>query len=791
MIRTWLAFVVGCVLSGSALAVVTIGSNTLTLTRGGAPGVIEITITPDAVQDTQTVSSSFNLPAGVVSTGNAQQQVNCTVNNSTFTVSNNPAITVESKCRIEVQANANATLGIFPFQGATCTPTACTLAAQSGRLEILDAPNIPPTLSTSPQPNSTITAAASGVFAPIVVNISGGSGSGAAATSTISNCNVNASSNAASIANRATTGPPPLVGAQIPGSVSTITIPACVPAPTATTATLNCSQTIGTAPTTQLNWPLICPARAAANSGATITGQLGTGVTSFTSGVGVTYAGAGTAVIAITRAPGVGTLVANPLNGGNGTIFNFTYTPPPSATLAIQDSGTAEIRENGVLINTVAITINLAAAAPVVPPGTPNATVLPGVQLDPIAAPAVAPVSAQCATAAANSDLARQCALISASNNVDAVTQALRAISSEELATVATNGQDNLNFAANGASNRLASLRGSATRQSVDDMAFNYDGKQIPMGALAATLGLTQGDGEQNGGGLLDQRFGLFGQLLVRSGDRDSLSQGGRVLESGFDFDGWQFLVGADYRFTPDFVAGLALGGGKIDADLIGGTGFLDTRSRSIALYASFAPSPESYVEVAYTHLRNKYDQGRLIDFTLIGGSSSVASGETDGTQHSLSLSGGYSLAFGATTLTPSVRISSGNTKVDGFDERGTSPFILRLPNQDFDSLQYALGINVQRAISLDSGVFAPFASLELIHEQKNSADLLRPTFLSTGIAAPVVNIAATDSSFGRGELGFLMVREGGWQFAISYSRTLGFELLSSAILSLSGRVEF
>lgn len=790
MFRNTFLAVTLCLISPAALAVATVGSNTITLVRGGAPAVVEITITPAAIPDTQTVTAPFSLPSGVTPTNN-QPQVNCTITvngaAADFTVSNNPTIQTVSICRLQVQATANAALGIFPFQGAFCDATTCTLAPQAGHIEVVDPPATPPTLTPSPAAGSTITAAASGAFAPIVVSASGGSGTGAAATSVINNCAISGSSNLAAIANTSTSGTQLFIGTQPPGASSNITIPACVPAGVVATATLVCSQSIGNAPGAAINWPLVCPARTPVVSAVSISGQLGTS-TSYASAVGVSYTGGATAVAAVITPPATGTLSVNPQSGGNGTLFNFVYTPPAGATQAIEHSAIVEIRENGALLNTVNVSISLSA---VVAPGTPNPSVLPGVQLDPVAAPAIAPVAAQCASASANSELARQCALISASNDVAAVTQALRAVSSEELATVVSSGQDNLNFAANGAGNRLAALRGGATRQSVDDMAFNIDGQQVPMGALAALLGVNSTDETVGSGGLTDQRLGIFGQVLIRNGDRDALTQNGRVLESGFDFDGWQFLLGGDYRFSNDFVAGMAVGGGKIDADLDGGVGFLDTKSRSIAVYASFAPSAQSYVEFAYTHLRNKYDQARAIDLRAIGGISSIANGSTKGRQHSFGLSAGYSFAFGATSLTPNLRLSSGSTRVDGFDERGSSPFLLRLPRQEFESLQYALGVNLQHAVSIDAGVFAPFANFEYVHEQKDSSNALIPTFLSSGIAAPTVQIADSDSNFGRGEVGFLLVREGGWQFAASYSRTLAFDLLSSGSISLSGRVEF
>jgi len=420
---------------------------------------------------------------------------------------------------------------------------------------------------------------------------------------------------------------------------------------------------------------------------------------------------------------------------------------------------------------------------------------------DPVAMNAIVPVNNLCSGATTGTALDQQCKLITDSNaSATTVVTALRAVSAEELSTIVTNGQDNLNFAHAGVTSRLSALRGGARGQSVNNMAFNYDGKQIPTGALVGTLGallgIAQYDEAAAGGGLLDQRLGFFGQALVRRGDRDVT-----LTESGYDFDGYQAVFGVDYRFTNRFVAGLALGGGKINADLGGSGGKLDTRARFFTGFASVAPSDRVYLEFALTRLRNDYKQERVIDLSGLRGASgvqgtrSVAFGDTSGNQTKASLAAGYSYNFGATSVTPNLHLSFGQTRVDGFNEAGASPFLLRIPNQSFDSLQYALGVNLQRTISLETGVFAPYANFELVFESKNDAFTINTCFIRAadcaGNNAISVNIAKADSRFGRSELGFTYLTEDGLQLGMAYTETLGYSFLTSRSFSLMGRYEF
>ena len=386
--------------------------------------------------------------------------------------------------------------------------------------------------------------------------------------------------------------------------------------------------------------------------------------------------------------------------------------------------------------------------------------------------------------------------------------QLLRATAAEENSTATSSSQDNLNFANTGASARLSALRGGASGVSVDDMAFNIGGQQIPTGALVgavgALLGITQSDAADAGGGLLDNRWGLFFTGIARDGNRDAVrgtlangatcvAAAGRdcVTESGFDFDGWQALMGVDFRFSPKFVAGLALGAGKISAELGAAGGGLESRSRLASIYGSLIPSANTYLDFTYTRLNNRYEQFRVIDLRAGNSEFFDARAKYRGSQNSVSLSGGYVFGFGANSFTPNVRISTGRTTIDAFSKTGRSIFNLNIKEQKFNSLQYAVGFNFNRAISFESGVLLPYVNFELTRENKNKDLTLTPTFVRNGVNAAPINISKADSSFGRGELGFTFVREGGWQFGLSYSQTLAYQYLSSRSIQLTGRIEF
>lgn len=423
---------------------------------------------------------------------------------------------------------------------------------------------------------------------------------------------------------------------------------------------------------------------------------------------------------------------------------------------------------------------------------------------DPVAAAAVAPFAATCAAEAArplaqqNAELIAQCRAITNSTTAATVIGALRAISGEEVSSQLTSSQDNANFMTQGVSQRLAALRGGATNQSIEDLAFQINGQSLPGQALAALLGLSAsaaqdgsaGDGtDRASGGLLDARLGVFLNITARDGDRDA-----NQFEVGFDYEGFQALAGVDYRFTERFVGGVALGFGKIDTDLDLAAGFLDTQSFSGTVYGSFAPTENWYADFALGYMANDYDQGRVVDLRTLGTGFArrVAVGSTDGTQWSVSGSTGYVFAFGATSLTPNLRMSYARTEIDGFTESGGGINDLIFPDQAFRSLQFAAGTQLSRAISLDSGVLSPYINLEIARELQNDAYSFAPQLrLRPERPSTPVFINASDRTFGRGEVGLLYLRPRGLQWSLSYSQMLGYRDLSARNLQLGLRLEF
>ena len=566
-----------------------------------------------------------------------------------------------------------------------------------------------------------------------------------------------------------------------------LNLPACVPQAAVVNASLTCQEFRASPPNFLRQFNLRCPALAAGPNrppqgpvSAAISGTVGQGTPA-------------QATITVSDQDNDQLTARIKQQGNNGVCsvttaatgaFLVTYVPGANVSGALSDTCIVEIADGrGGLLN-VTVTVGLAANVPI---GALNPTVQAAVMQDPIAGPAAAANQANCASSSDATVLA-QCAAISAATDPATVVAVLRAITGEEASSQVTSSQDSANFVNQGVTGRLGALHGGV-RSTLDDVALNFNGKQIPMSALASVLGWQAADEQDAPGGLLDNRLSGFLTGTIRNGERDESG-----FEVGFDYDGIQVVGGMDYRFSERFVGGAALGYGKVETELGRNAGALDTKTLSGTLYGSYLPSDRLYLDFALGLLKNDYDQQRTIDLSALGGNfrRTVAISNTRGKQISLSSSVGYNFSRGATSITPNARISHARTDIDGYSEFGGGINDLVYPEQDFKSLQFSLGVNLSHAISTSRGVIQPYTNLEFSREQKNDAFSfvprlrVRPTQSSTPIF-----IEASDRAFGRAEFGLLFLTGGGWQISTSYTQILGYEDLTARSFQLIGRREF
>lgn len=331
--------------------------------------------------------------------------------------------------------------------------------------------------------------------------------------------------------------------------------------------------------------------------------------------------------------------------------------------------------------------------------------------------------------------------------------------------------------------NRLAALRGGALRQSTStDLSLTIrDASGIP-------LLLQLQDPADTGGGLFDQRLSGFLAADLGRGDRDV-----RPRESGFEYDRFGATGGLDYRFSERFVAGAALGYNRFEADLDQAGGSLDASIRALTVYASFAPTPAAYLEGSIGIADFSFDQSRRISYNVAGRSlDRLAVSDFDAEQLIATSAVGYVWALGEWSLTPSLNAEWSRTDTDSFAETGASELNLFIRGQDTYSLLTTGRLHLSRNISLNSGVWVPYASLSFMHEGRNENRPSEVRFLADRSGTRIfIGTEEPDTRYGMAGAGVNWLLPNGVQLYLDYRRSFGLEAFSLNAFSLGARLEF
>jgi outer membrane autotransporter protein len=216
--------------------------------------------------------------------------------------------------------------------------------------------------------------------------------------------------------------------------------------------------------------------------------------------------------------------------------------------------------------------------------------------------------------------------------------------------------------------------------------------------------------------------FGVFATGLGQFGSRDLTTS-----ENGYSFNNAGFVAGADYRFTPRVVAGLAFGytgtNTSFDTSAVSAPGqFLHDNSFTGNVYATVAFTDALYMNViALIGGGNTNSQRRIVipNNNPGNGLSPVDQTPTGsfGTQtQGVNVSSGYALPFGSLVVTPIVRFFYQHTGVDGFSENAPS-INLRYNSSSINTVQSSLGADAQYTMSTGLGLLYPMARAHWTHQ--------------------------------------------------------------------------
>ncbi len=314
-------------------------------------------------------------------------------------------------------------------------------------------------------------------------------------------------------------------------------------------------------------------------------------------------------------------------------------------------------------------------------------------------------------------------------DNTAAVIEALDAISGEQITSQQTTAIDFSMAQLLNVGARLQALRMGARGFSTAGLNLGNPVGGVPMSALASLGKLLLGEGGASGdddaeGGLLDRRLGIFVNGAIRWGDKDATER-----ESGFDFESQGLTIGADYRFSDGFVAGLAVGYATGDADFDNDGGGQDSDGYAGTLYGTWY-GERGYFDAIASYGQVSYDSTRNINITSLG-ISDRAIGDTDADQYALGLGTGYDFGKGALRFGPTLSLNYVKIEVDGFTEttEGTSGLAMQFDDQSADSLTAKLGGQLAYNLSRTWGILTPQARFEFVREFQNDSQQVTVSF--------------------------------------------------------------
>ena len=318
----------------------------------------------------------------------------------------------------------------------------------------------------------------------------------------------------------------------------------------------------------------------------------------------------------------------------------------------------------------------------------------------------------------------------------------LTAMAGEE---VSAQGDNSVEIASSQKSNlaaRMSALRGGAKGISVSGLTMNLNGEALPVSALAnAYSGGAAGDDD-----MLASRWGLFLNGNVGFGDKEETTS-----EAGFDFDTLGLTFGVDYRYTDQFVVGIAGGYASTDTDFTNDGGNIETDGYTTSIYGLFF-NEQFYMDGLLSYGMNDFDSQRHIRYTDVNGAvDETAIGETDGEQVSLALNAGYEINRGAWNIDPQLNLYYISSDIDSFSEGGANGLELAFGEQTIESMTVSLGLQAAFAISTSKGVMVPHARAHFVHEVLNDRRTVNANFVhdpfanAANNATPVVTISSDD----------------------------------------------
>jgi uncharacterized protein YhjY with autotransporter beta-barrel domain len=297
-------------------------------------------------------------------------------------------------------------------------------------------------------------------------------------------------------------------------------------------------------------------------------------------------------------------------------------------------------------------------------------------------------------------------------------------------------------------------------------------------------------------GDILDsERFGFFLTGKTTQADREQT-----IRETGFYSNTNGFVIGGDYQFPSNLVAGLAVGYSNTSTDYNANNGKQDVDAISVMFYGQYAISDQfsmnSYAgwnRYEYTLVRNISIDSTVIDPATPLVINATATGNTSADQFVSGLTLNYDFAIDAWNIIPQLSFDYTQTWIAGYTENEPDKGLaLRYQDQTIYSYKSMAGFNISHANSFSWGVLLPHAKLFYVHEYHNNSRTIYASFTEDPKAISVNSITdSPDRDYLVFGIGISAILPHSTQIFIDFEKTEAHRYINSYSVSTGLRIGF
>lgn len=280
------------------------------------------------------------------------------------------------------------------------------------------------------------------------------------------------------------------------------------------------------------------------------------------------------------------------------------------------------------------------------------------------------------------------------------------------------------------------------------------------------------------------------------NGSTNLASKGATTQEPEYDTDANSVTAGVDYRLSPQWVIGAALGQTRANTDFAQSRGSIDTDGNSVIAYAAFSIEGLS-LDMVLGNTDTSSTTVRNIDYfedvAMLERVQAKPESEVDSQNQSIYLAADYQWQSGAWSYGPSLAVESIKTDVDAYAESQGGGFAIGFAPQSDRLTRYELGVRLSRAISQSWGVWVPALQVGVNHYQQSTYSPVVARLLFDELQTRTFELKSDsiDQDFQRVSLDVSTVIPHGLSAFFSFEQYFGYEDLDISTLTLGARAEF